>query len=262
MSEASWLQQFAFYLVINCLYIIGSALYRRSTSSMRLKTEHHQHLCFQAGSLSQPLIDTKLRWWSGNQKTNPLPTSVFKNRTFRILRSVLRKYVKGNHELKFDWLEFASWDAVSGHLAMYICWPDYYMILLPKNAVSDHLRAPKKKEKRKSWHESALKDCTSMLTKNCQVIGKKLASIVSVLAFSLDRDGIKWCNDAAWITADGFESLSRRDPDRLKLKFRSTLTRMKWRNGRCRSSQVELTSKITPATINSLQCRKSQWVQL
>jgi len=98
-----------------------------------------------------------------------------------------------------------------------------------------------------------------MLTKNCQGIGKKLASIVFVQAFSLDGDDIKWCNVAAWITAVGFESLSRRDPDRLRLKFRSTLIRMKRRNGRCRSSQVELTSKITPTTINSLQYRKPQW---
>lgn len=82
----------------------------------------------------------------------------------------------------------------------------------------------------------------------------------TVQAFSLGGDDIKCCNVAAWITALGFVSLRRTDPDRLGLKFLSTPLCIKRRNGRgrCLSSRVEQTSKITPIIISNLQEKKKR----
>ena len=76
-----------------------------------------------------------------------------------------------------------------------------------------------------------------------------------IYAFSLAGVGIRWCNVAAWITALGLGSLTRWDPDRLGLKSQSSPLGIKFRNGhgRCRTSLVEFTSKMTPIMINNLQ---------
>lgn len=90
-----------------------------------------------------------------------------------------------------------------------------------------------------------------------------ICSLLSVQAFSLGEDDIKWCNVAAWITALGLVSLIRTDPDRLVLKLLSMPLGMKFCNGQGRylTSRDEHTSKITPIIISNLQLRKiKQWI--
>ena len=86
------------------------------------------------------------------------------------------------------------------------------------------------------------------------VVYATISPLLSIQAFSLEGDDIKECNVAAWITALGFVSLTRADPDRLRLKFLSTPLCIKSRNGRgrCLSSRVEVTSKITPKIMSNL----------
>ena len=91
------------------------------------------------------------------------------------------------------------------------------------------------------------------------VVYATISPLLSIQAFSLEGDDIKECNVAAWITALGFVSLTRTDPDRLKLKFLSMPLFIKCFNGRgrCLSTRVELTSKITPIIISNLQEKKN-----
>ena len=86
------------------------------------------------------------------------------------------------------------------------------------------------------------------------VVYATISPLLSIQAFSLEGDDIKEFNVAAWITALGFVSLTRADPDRLRLKFLSTPLCIKSRNGRgrCLSSRVEVTSKITPKIMSNL----------
>jgi hypothetical protein len=102
-------------------------------------------------------------------------------------------------------------------------------------------------------------DLVEILLVIYNTINKNLnIDILLIQAFALGGHDIKCCNVAAWITALGFVSLTRTDPDRLRLKFLSTPLCIKCCNGRgrCLSTRVELTSRITPIIISNLQGKK------